>query len=392
MVARSTKSPLFLRVLGLFSLTISIVNSQLSAKNATAIVEDDVASKIINEITGPSHLGHEDKMEARSEEVPLSVIKPSTRSVEWKNIGPLTRSKDSYLEALRHSRTSTDPREGIVAVDGVSGSGSFQRRKEQSQGPVYVGKRSEVSFDRDSFSMVPSDSYSLPTRSSEDFGGPGLRISYGPPQSQPPKGSYGPPLNDYSSYGEYTASGGAYSPSQQAYGSPAPVYGAPVPYGHGVPHGMSESVQLGLPSIDFSWPFALKLNAFTLAKILLKLVIFKMIVKFIAVICLLLFIPKLEIKKSKKGNMQNDDNDEDDEGRSLLDANSRIWDRLNVLTLMVNDAMNQYGITTEARSNSTIGDCSTYECRIRRAFERDQSWLDYEQLLQSYILEANAKS
>lgn len=60
-----------------------------------------------------------------------------------------------------------------------------------------------------------------------------------------------------------------------------------------------------MPSIDFSWPFALKLNAFTIAKILLKLVIFKMIVKFIAVICLLLFIPKLEMKK--------DDNDNDDD-------------------------------------------------------------------------------
>lgn len=74
-------------------------------------------------------------------------------------------------------------------------------------------------------------------------------------------------------------------------------------------------MQLSLPSIDFSWPFALKLNAFTLAKILLKLVIFKMIVKFIAVICLLLFIPKLEIKKDKGNNMQN--NDDEDEGRFL---------------------------------------------------------------------------
>lgn len=91
---------------------------------------------------------------------------------------------------------------------------------------------------------------------------------------------------------------------------------------YGVPHGMTESVHLGFPSIDFSWPFALKLNAFTLAKILLKLVIFKMIVKFIAVICLLLFIPKLEIKKTiKKVNMQSNDDDDEDEGRSLRNGN-----------------------------------------------------------------------
>ena len=50
-----------------------------------------------------------------------------------------------------------------------------------------------------------------------------------------------------------------------------------------------------------------------------------MIVKFIAVICLLLFIPKLEIKKTiKKVTMQNnaqDDDDDEDEGRSLQNGN-----------------------------------------------------------------------
>lgn len=76
-------------------------------------------------------------------------------------------------------------------------------------------------------------------------------------------------------------------------------------------------MHLGIPSVDFSWPFALKLNAFTLAKIILKLVIFKMIVKFIAVICLLLFIPKLEIKKGNKGSSESGDDDgEDDDERS----------------------------------------------------------------------------
>lgn len=85
---------------------------------------------------------------------------------------------------------------------------------------------------------------------------------------------------------------------------PSPVYGAP----YSLPDVSHISI---LPTFDLSWPIALKLNAFTIAKIILKLVIFKMIVKFIAVICLLLFIPKLEIIK-KKGNK-----DEDDEERSL---------------------------------------------------------------------------
>lgn len=84
----------------------------------------------------------------------------------------------------------------------------------------------------------------------------------------------------------------------------SPVYGAP----YALPGVSHLSI---LPTFDLAWPLALKLNAFTIAKIILKLVIFKMIVKFIAAICLLLFIPKLEIIK-KKGN-----NDEDDEERGL---------------------------------------------------------------------------
>lgn len=72
-----------------------------------------------------------------------------------------------------------------------------------------------------------------------------------------------------------------------------------------------------LPSIDFAWPLAIKLNALTIAKIILKLVIFKMIVKFIALTCLLFFIPKLESKKEDKDN---DDNDDSDDGRRLISS------------------------------------------------------------------------
>ncbi|CAK9794628.1 hypothetical protein ANTPLA_LOCUS55 [Anthophora plagiata] len=364
-------------VLGLLCLTISRASSLDSANGTASIVEE--------------------KMEGRTDgdggDTLLST-KPSTRSVEWKS-GPFTRTKDSYLEALRHSRTSTDPREGIVAVDAPNNTGSsFQRRKEQpqwqQQGPVYAAdKRAEISTassrisyaspDQDSFSMFPSDSYSLPARPSGDFAGG--KNTYGPPQ--PPRGTYGPPYNDYSSsYGDYGAAAGSYSPAQQAYGPATPGYGAGVSYGHGVPHGMSEPVHLGFPSIDFSWPFALKLNAFTLAKILLKLVIFKMIVKFIAVICLLLFIPKLEIKKKgNKGGMSNDDEDED-EGRRVIEGESRMWERLNLLTAVVNDALEQHRDASESRS-----ECSTLGCRVRRDFAREQTWPDYEQLLRSYILE-----
>lgn len=148
-----------------------------------------------------SILDHE--MEPRSDVGDSSMI---NRSVERKSGGPFSYRRDSYLEALRHSRTSTDPREGIV--DAVS-TGSFHRRKEQSLGPVYTTKRSEITppsssrvVHADSFSMAASDSYSLPSRTSVDFNG--VKNTYGPPSS------YGPPSNDYS-YGEY---GGGYQPQQ----------------------------------------------------------------------------------------------------------------------------------------------------------------------------------
>ncbi|KOX79718.1 hypothetical protein WN51_11328 [Melipona quadrifasciata] len=358
-----------LRVFCLLStLTVVIANNAGElAKNASTTAVDD-------ETNVPRTSGSE----ARTKGETLLGVEPSTRSAEWSNRGPFVRGKDSYLEALRHSRTSTDPREGVVdAVDDGAGSGSFQRRKEQS----FAAKRSELSLQTssDSYSMVPSDSYSLPTRPYTDFSG--LRNSYGTPhQTQPPRGTYGPPHNDYAPYGGEHASVGVYPQPQ-----PQPQ---PVPHvAYGAPHGITESMHLGFPSIDFSWPFALKLNAFTLAKILLKLVLFKMIVKFIAVICLLLFIPKLEIKKTiKKVNVQNnaqdDDDDDEDEGR-ILSRNWKIWDGLNLLTLAVNEALRQHEATNGSRSSK----CSTLECQVRRAFENDQSWPDYEQLLQNYIME-----
>ncbi|KAK9308872.1 hypothetical protein QLX08_001286 [Tetragonisca angustula] len=343
--------PSNLRVFCLLStLTIAIANNvgELSKNASTTTVDDET------------------KAEARTKGETLVGVEASTRSGEWSNRGPFVRGMDSYLEALRHSRTSTDPREGVV--DAASGS-SFQRRKEQS----FAAKRSELSL------QTSSDSYSLPTRPYSDFSG--SRNSYGPPhQTQPPRGTYGPPHDDHSPYGGEYASVGVYSQPQPAYGVPHVAYGAP--------QGITESLHLGFPSIDFSWPFALKLNAFTLAKILLKLVLFKMIVKFIAVICLLLFIPKLEIKKTIKkvsvqNNAQDDDDDDEDEGRGLQNANWKIWDGLNLLTLVVNEALRQHEATNGSRSSK----CSTLECQVRGAFVNDQSWPDYEQLLQNYIME-----
>lgn len=67
------------------------------------------------------------------------------------------------------------------------------------------------------------------------------------------------------------------------------------------------------PAIDLSWPLSLKINAFTLIKIILKIIIFKMIVKFIGTVCLLLFLPKLISKKEHHSD------DEEDDSRGFTD-------------------------------------------------------------------------
>jgi hypothetical protein len=94
---------------------------------------------------------------------------------------------------------------------------------------------------------------------------------------------YGVPFPSYSSYGPhihhfYESPSG---PSAPAGPSGLLPYGAPVPPIYGAPYAAPEHSFRGL---DFA----------ILCKIFLKVLIFKMIVKFIAVICVLLFLPKLE--------------------------------------------------------------------------------------------------
>lgn len=152
--------------------------------------------------------------------------------------------------------------------------------------------------------------------------------SYGPPSTEygPPSGEYGPPASEYGppshSYG--------LPPVHQSYGPPGyshiqrPInvynYG-PAPQKFPIIQG-GQSVQ-GVPR-DEHWlldKFKFKLDLFTIGKILIKLIIFKKIVKFIALICLLLFLPKLQSKHMNVVDMLTggDDSGEEeiDEKRSL---------------------------------------------------------------------------
>nr|XP_023025316.1 basic proline-rich protein-like [Leptinotarsa decemlineata] len=155
------------------------------------------------------------------------------------------------------------------------------------------------------FQVNPNDGYPYPTPQPQ-YGSP---VNYGPSGSQydvhnpyPPLPAYGPPAPP-PAYGP---------PAPPVYGPPAPppVYGPPAPppaYGPPV-YGPPSSVQVfyGVPhALGSIWDkLKFKLSLFTLGKILLKLIIFKKIVSWIAVLCLLLFIPSLKQKvESSDGSL-----------------------------------------------------------------------------------------
>lgn len=106
----------------------------------------------------------------------------------------------------------------------------------------------------------------------------------------------------------------AYGPPQSVYGPPAPVYGPPAPvYGPPKPvYGPPSSYYHPREDSIFD-KFKFKLDLFTIGKIILKLLFFKKIIKFLGIICLLLFLPKL------KGLFKEDkDKDDSSESRSFL--------------------------------------------------------------------------
>ncbi|KYQ51461.1 hypothetical protein ALC60_09459 [Trachymyrmex zeteki] len=304
----------------------------------------------------------------------------------WVSKSPKTAWKrDSYLQALMHSRNSDDPREGIVQMD----SKTKTNRREYVQGPIYKSETEYGSPDSTYASKSPRITYGEPNAlSSSDSYPQSFKLSmdyndrYSVPQNSygPPQNSYRPPNDDPSLYPQTSSYGppGNYLPPQQGYGPsihtsiPPPVYSAP--------YALSDVAQISLlPSINLGLPFALKLNAFTIAKIILKLVIFKMIVKFIAVICLLLFIPKLEIIKKKVSN-------KDDDEERKFSAPYASMETLNNLEDVVKSSVEKYETQNNARSNSTEK-CTTYACRIAEAFTFHESWLDYLNLFKSYVEE-----
>lgn len=143
----------------------------------------------------------------------------------------------------------------------------------------------------------PASEYGPPAHT--EYGPPTIN-TYGPPQQLPTASpSYGPPPSSFSGY--------HYGPS---FGQrPINVYNyGPSPQKFPIIH--------SAPRDEVHWlfdKFKFKLDLFTIGKILLKLIIFKKIVKFIALICLLLFLPRLQTKPLNVVDMLSGGGDESEE-------------------------------------------------------------------------------
>lgn len=132
--------------------------------------------------------------------------------------------------------------------------------------------------------------------------------------------SYSAPSSSYSGMSSYYPSS-SYGSPHPSYGSPQPTYGpaptyAPAPTMH-MPEAQKSHSEFFLAKI------MKKFDLILMSKILLKLIIFKKIVKFIGIICLLLFIPVLK-KKFEEHSGYNDEEEErriqelDAYGQSLI--------------------------------------------------------------------------
>lgn len=184
----------------------------------------------------------------------------------------------------------------------------------------------------------------------------------------------------------------------QTYGVPFPSYNTPVPNIHpfydspsGVsglsgPSGLSE---YGVPlSPVYGAPFAAPDHGFkglsvgldfaTVCKIILKVLIFKMIVKFIAVICVLLFLPKLDSGGSSAGD-----------SKLLLsneDTGGAFKGQLNRLTRLVLESVDKNS-APETEENCA-GDAL---CRLRRVAEYVDGHNSVPRLLTMFLLQFNSK-
>nr|CAD7593886.1 unnamed protein product [Timema genevievae] len=203
------------------------------------------------------------------------------------------------------------------------------------------GRDSYLEAYEDSHGSGPPSEVVFPTPEHEDHH---ESPSYYTPSSPPPYNgpkymapapahSYGPPVA--SSYGP---------PISPSY----PVYGPPPSSVYGAPH--------SAPSNGFN---LMGLDIHTILKILLKITIFKLIVKFITILCLLLFIPKFDMGSNTSTPM-------DEERRGYGVGRGGSEDSINALTHLVLNAI-ESNSTLNTATESTANCQDSLYCNLGKA-------------------------
>ncbi|KYB25048.1 hypothetical protein TcasGA2_TC031630 [Tribolium castaneum] len=146
---------------------------------------------------------------------------------------------------------------------------------------------------------------------------------------------------------------------------PFPVYGPPAPI-YGAPHGM-----LGL--LD---KLKFKLDLFTLGKILLKIVLFKKFVSFVAILCLLLFIPYL---KHKTDEGMPEGGDDDDDAMRGFKPQDKFLDNISQFVV---GAIDNFSKKYEGEK------CDNVYCRTRKIVQEIDNKITYKKLAGLYLRDA----
>lgn len=252
---------------------------------------------------------------------------------------------DTYLDAYSKSRIEAEKaKKGVIIVTAKDGEKKISNRDDSFSGYDYSPSYTDSSFSSSSsgFSGPPSNNYlpSNPVKFESEITYNAPTNNYGPPPQKygPPANSYGPPAQTYGPPAQ------SYGPPAAAYGPPKPVYGPPPqPTWPGMPY--------TAPGLGFLDKLSLKLDILTIAKLLLKLLIFKKIVTMIAVVCMLLVIPKLISFKKDSGAS----NDEDE----------RTFGNSNFVQLTSAQQLLERAISVYGRQEP---DCGVV-CRLRRVVD-----------------------
>ncbi|XP_059057287.1 uncharacterized protein LOC131850909 [Achroia grisella] len=267
---------------------------------------------------------------------------------------------DTYLDAYSKSRIEAEKaKQGVVIITAKDGEKKISNRDDSyNSGYDYTPYSSDNSFSSSgpgSFSGPSSSSYSPPSRTPVKFESD---ITYNAPPNTygPPSSSYGPPAQNYGPPAQ------SYGPPAQIYGPPAPIYGPPaqtygppvhkpLPPVYGPPLKPTYGVPYTSPGFGFFDKLSLKLDILTIAKLLLKFLIFKKLVTMLAVVCMLLVIPKL-ISFKKDSNNANDEDERRFGNKNLTELTS--------IQQLLERAIHVYGQQQPS--------CSI-TCRVRRVID-----------------------